>query len=249
MKQKQETPDPQYNWIPGADPAGEDEINAFFNSPEIEKLKALMCDIGKRMWQRGFVDGNGGNLSIRVGDNIVLCTPTLISKGFMKPEDMCFVDMEGRQLAGNRKSTSEILTHIGIMREQPNAKACCHAHPPVATGFAAAGVAPGRFLTPESELFVGEIGLAEFRMPGSPECDAAVSPLAVEHTAIFMRNHGVITRGKHLEMAYWRMEIVESVCNNYLVARSMKGGESIPRICGEYATMISEKGKRLSELM
>ncbi len=242
-------PDPQYNWTEGGDPTTKKEIERYFNSPEIEKLKHLICDIGRRMWQRGYVDGNGGNLSIRVGDNIVLCTPTMISKGFMKPEDICFVDMDGRQIAGNRKSTSEILTHIGIMKQQPYAKACCHAHPPTATGFAAAGVAPGRFLTPESELLVGEIGLAEFRMPGSPECAETVGRVAVHHTAVFMCNHGVITRGKHLETAYWRMEIVEAVCNNYLVAKNIKGGESIPRISGKDAESMIHKAKEISERM
>lgn len=156
-------PDPQYAWIEGADPATDKEIEAFFNSPEIEQLKVRMCEFGRRMWQRNYVDGNGGNISIRVGDDLTLSTPTLISKGFMKPEDICLVNMEGEQLAGARKRTSEILTHIGIMKRQPNAKACCHAHPPTTTSFAIAGVRPERFLTPEAEVFVGEIGIADFR--------------------------------------------------------------------------------------
>ena len=98
------TPDLQYNWTPGADPKTEKEIETFLNSPEIKRLKELICDIGGRLWQRGFVDGNGGNLTIRVGDNLILCTPTLISKGFMKPGDICLVDMDGRQLAGARNA-------------------------------------------------------------------------------------------------------------------------------------------------
>jgi L-fuculose-phosphate aldolase len=236
---EQSTPDLQFNWTPGADPKTEMEIEAFFDSPEIRRLKELMCDIGNRMWQRGFVDGNGGNLSIRVGDNLVLCTPTLISKGFMKPEDMCFVDTDGRQLAGPRKRTSEVLTHIGIMMRQPNAKACCHAHPPTATGFAIAGVAPERFLTPEAEIFLGEIGIAEFREAGSPECSELVGEMAKDHTAIFMSNHGVITWGEHIEMAYWRMENLETLCINHLVARELKGDEPIPQITGDAAEKLS----------
>ena len=140
-KQEPATSDPQYNWTPGADPKTEKEIETFFHSPEIEQLKKLMCEIGRRMWQRNYVDGNGGNLTIRVGDDVILCTPTLISKGFMQPEDICLVDMEGRQLAGTRVRTSEVLTHLGIMKRQRNAKACCHAHPPHTTSPRAARTA------------------------------------------------------------------------------------------------------------
>lgn len=246
-KSEPSVPDLQYYWEPGADPSTEKDIEEFFYSRRIEELKELLCEIGRRMWQRGFVDGNGGNLSIRVGDNLVLCTPTLISKGFMKPQDMCLVDMEGRQIAGNRKLTSEILTHLAIMKRQPNAKACCHAHPVTATGFAIACKVPDRFLTPESELFIGEIGLAEFRMPGSPECGEVVGGLAVDHTAIFMGNHGVITRGTHIEAAYWRMEIVEALCRNYLVARGLAGSDNYPHISGDCAKKMAAGYKTLSE--
>lgn len=221
------------------EPKTQKEIESFFNSPEMEQLKASMCDIGGRMWQRGFVDGNGGNLTIRVGSDLVLCTPTLISKGFMKPEDMSLVTMDGEQVAGEKKRTSEVLTHLGIMKRQPNAAACCHAHPPTATGFAIAGVAPERFLTPEAEIFLGEIGIAEFREPGSPECSEVVGALASDHTAIFMSNHGVITWGEDIERAYWRMENIETLCINQLVARELKGSEPLPRITGKAAEKLN----------
>ncbi|MGZ5568481.1 MAG: class II aldolase/adducin family protein, partial [Limisphaerales bacterium] len=87
------------------------DIEAFFNSPEIHALKLQICDVGRRLWQRAYVDGNGGNIAIRVGEDIALCTPTLVSKGFMKPEDLCLVDLDGKQLAGTKKRTSEILMH------------------------------------------------------------------------------------------------------------------------------------------
>jgi L-fuculose-phosphate aldolase len=108
--------------------------------PAIVAIKQRMVDIGKRMWAREYTDGNGGNLTIRVGDNLVLCTPTLVSKGFMTMEQMCLVDMEGKQLAGKYKRTSECMTHLAIMKRQPKCKACCHAHPPHGTAFAVAGV-------------------------------------------------------------------------------------------------------------
>src|SRR3954464_7789222 len=95
------------------------DLEAFLNCPAIRELKLQICDVGRRLWQREYVDGNGGNIAIRVADDIALCTPTLVSKGFMKPEDMCLVDLEGNQLAGVKKRTSEILMHLQIMQRQP----------------------------------------------------------------------------------------------------------------------------------
>jgi L-fuculose-phosphate aldolase len=150
-------PDFAYYWERNADPEGPAAIEAFFNSAPIEELKRRLVDMGRRMWEREYTDGNGGNLTIRVGHDLVLCTPTLISKGFMKVEDMCLVDLEGRQLAGTRRRTSEVLTHLAIMKRQPKARACCHAHPPYATAFAAARQAPPTRLIPEAEVFLGEV--------------------------------------------------------------------------------------------
>src|SRR6478672_13112785 len=104
------------------------------------KLKEQMCDIGRRIWQKGFCAGNEGNHSYRIGADRVLCTPTGISKGNLKPDDICTVDMEGKQVAGKRKRTSEILMHLAIYKARPDVKAVVHSHPPHATAFAVASV-------------------------------------------------------------------------------------------------------------
>src|SRR5205814_7281039 len=116
------------------------ELEAAFKSPAWHDLKLQICEVGRRLWQRAYVDGNGGNIAVRVGEDIALCTPTLVSKGFMKPEEMCLVDLEGNQLcSGNgKKRTSEILMHLQIMKRQPRAVATVHCHPPYSPGFAAA---------------------------------------------------------------------------------------------------------------
>ena len=106
------------------------ELEAFFNSAYCHNIKEQICDMGRRLWQRAYVDGNGGNMAVRVGEDIAICTPTLVSKGFMKPEDMCLVDFEGNQLCGVKKRTSEILMHLQMMKRQPKAVATCHCHPP-----------------------------------------------------------------------------------------------------------------------
>src|SRR5262245_10338080 len=125
-------------WLNSRSPKS--ELCALFNSPSCHDLKLQICEVGRRVWQRAYVDGNGGNIAIRVGEDIAICTPTLVSKGFMKPEGMCLVDFEGTQLCGEKKRTSEILMHLQIMQRQPRAVATVHCHPPYATGFAVAGM-------------------------------------------------------------------------------------------------------------
>jgi L-fuculose-phosphate aldolase len=232
-------PDYEFKWTPGKDPKTPAEIHAFFHSPAIVELKQRMVDIGKRMWAREYTDGNGGNLTIRVGDNLVLCTPTLVSKGFMTLEQMCLVDMEGVQLAGKYKRTSECMTHLAIMKRQPKAKACCHAHPPHGTAFAVAGVQPPTCMIPEAEVFLGQIGLSEYQTPGTPANAVAVGDAAVNHMAVLMVNHGVITWGKDIEDSYWKMENVESYCKTIWVASQLNGGKLLTITGGQAKELIA----------
>jgi L-fuculose-phosphate aldolase len=232
-------PDYEYHWTPGKDPKTPAEIEAFFHSPAITKLKERMVEIGQRMWAREYTDGNGGNLTIRVGDNLVLCTPTLVSKGFMTVEQMGLVDLEGNQLAGKFKRTSECMTHLAIMKRQPKAKACCHAHPPHGTAFAVAGVQPPTCMIPEAEVFLGQIGMAEYRTPGTPANAEVVGNAAVDHMAVLMVNHGVITWGKDIEDAYWKMENVESYCKTVWVASQLNGGNLLTITGGQAKELIA----------
>ncbi|NDV62854.1 class II aldolase/adducin family protein [Puniceicoccales bacterium CK1056] len=216
-------PDAEYNWKPGGDPKTAAELEKFFYSPEIQVLKERICHIGKRIWDKGYVDGNGGNITVRVGDNLVLCTPTLISKGFMTPDDICMVDLDGNQVAGTRPRTSEVNTHLGIMKNEPKAKSCVHAHPVYATAFAVAGVTPPSCLIPEPEVFLGEIGLASYQTPGTPENAQEVGQLAKKHQSILMQNHGVICWGKDVEDAYWKMENTDAFCQTVTVSMQIGG--------------------------
>lgn len=197
------------------------DIEAFFESAPMQELKEQMCDIGRRLWQRAYVDGNGGNIAIRVGDDLALCTPTLVSKGFMKPEDMCLVDLDGNQVAGRKKRTSEILMHLQIMKRQPRAKATVHCHPPYATGFAVAGVEPPTCMIPEYEVFAS-VAIAPYRTPGTPEMGKLVADLVDKHNTILMANHGVVS-WSHLSMedAYFKMEILEAYCRTILVSAQL----------------------------
>ncbi|MGJ8653199.1 MAG: class II aldolase/adducin family protein [Opitutaceae bacterium] len=216
-------PDAEYSWTPGGDPRTAAELEKFFYSPEIQALKERMCGIGKRIWSKGYVDGNGGNITVRVGDNLVLCTPTLISKGFMAPDDICMVDLDGNQVAGTRPRTSEVNTHLAIMKAEPKAKSCVHAHPIYGTAFAVAGVVPPPCLIPEPEVFLGVIGLASYQTPGSPENAREVGALAKKHQSILMENHGVIVWGKDVEDAYWKMENTDAFCQTVAVSMQIGG--------------------------
>jgi len=235
-------PDYTYRWTPGGDPKTSAEIQAFFTSPEIETIKQRMCDIGRRMWEKDYTDGNGGNLVVRVGENLFLTTQTLISKGFMTPETIALVDWEGRQLAGRYKRTSECMTHLAIFRNQPQAKATCHAHPPHATAFAVANVRPPTCMIPEAEVFLGQIGMAEYRTPGSPDNAEVVGKEARDHHAILMINHGVITWGEHIEDAYWKMENTDAYCRTIWIATQL--GNDLKTITpGQARELIELRGK------
>jgi L-fuculose-phosphate aldolase len=197
------------------------ELEVFFHSPYCQNLKEQICEMGRRLWQREYVDGNGGNMAVRVGEDIAICTPTLVSKGFMKPDDMCLVDFEGNQICGVKKRTSEILMHLQIMKRQPKAVATCHCHPPYSTGFAVAGVQPPTCMVPEYEVFAS-VAIAPYRTPGTPEMGKLVSDLVDKHNTILMANHGVVSWSHvNIEDAYFKMEILEAYCRTILVASQL----------------------------
>lgn len=236
-------PDYEFRWKPGSDPRTPAEIQRFFHSPAINVLKERMCDMGRRLWQRDYTDGNGGNITIRVGDNLALCTPTLICKGFMKPEDMCLVDLDANQLAGTRVRTSEAKTHFGIMKRQPAAKSCVHAHPPHATAFAIANVDIPSCLIPEAEVFLGKIGVARYQTPGTPANADEVGEVGKTHQAVLMQNHGVIVWGKDVEDAYWKMENIDSYCRTVWIAAGLGGG--LHRFTGGQAKELIDLRQKL----
>ncbi|ANQ51792.1 class II aldolase/adducin family protein [Flammeovirga sp. MY04] len=216
-----ELPKLEFEWEKGSDPVTRTEVELFYKSKAIKKLRKDICIAGRRLWERGYVDGNGGNITVRVGDNLVLCTPTLISKGLMKPKDICLIDLDGNQKAGHRPRTSEALTHLAIMRRMPAAKACVHAHPPHGTAFAIASIVPPTGVIPEADIFLGQMGLAKYETPGSPENAEVIGETAIDHQAVLMENHGVIVWGSHLEDAYWKMENVEAICQTVMVATTV----------------------------
>lgn len=191
-----------------------------FNNPEI---KQQICEIGRRVYNKGFAAANDGNISYRVGENEVLCSPTMICKGFMKPEDICMVDLEGNQLAGTKKRTSEILLHLTIMKHRPDVKAVVHCHPPHATAFAVAREAIPQCVLPEIEVFMGEVPLAPYETPGGQAFADTVLPFLKATNTIILTNHGTVSFGETLEEAYWKSEILDAYCRILILSKQLGG--------------------------
>lgn len=185
------------------------------------KLKELICEIGRRVYNKGFAAANDGNISIRVGENEVLCSPTMICKGFMTPDDICAVDMEGNQIAGKRKRTSEVLLHLAIMKNRPDVKAVVHCHPPHATAFAVAREPIPQCILPEIEVFMGEVPIAPYETPGGHPFANTVVPFLKGTNTIILTNHGTVSFGAHLEEAYWKTEILDAYCRILLLAKQL----------------------------
>jgi L-fuculose-phosphate aldolase len=158
-----------------------------------------------------------GNLSVRLEGERILVTPTCVSKGSMRAADMVVVDMEGQRVAGRRHVTSEIGMHLLIYRMRPDIQAIVHAHPPTATGFAAAGIALTQPLVCEVVMGLGCIPLARYGTPGTSELARTLEPFVPHYDAILMSNHGVVTYGDTLAHAYMKMETVEHFAQIALV--------------------------------
>ncbi len=218
-------PSAEYIWVPGGDPKTPEEIQRFFYSPEIVALKEEMVNVARKMWKRNMVDGNGGNITVRVGDNLVLCTPTLRSKGEVLVDEIALIDLDGNQKAGWRKRTSEALTHLAIMKVQPKCKSVIHGHPPYSTAFAVANIEPPTCLCSEAEIFTGPIKLVPYFTPGSHELTVAVRDTAKDNPAILLANHGVMAWGNDVEDAYWKMENMETACQTVTIAAGLNGGK------------------------
>jgi L-fuculose-phosphate aldolase len=196
---------------------------------------------GRMLHQRGFVAATDGNLSVRLGDNRILATPTCMSKGGMRASDLVVVDSAGRLVSGKRNVSSEIGMHLLIYRLRPDIKGIVHAHPPTATGFAAAGVPLNQPLVCEVVIGLGSIPLAKYGTPGTNELTDALEPLVPGFDAILMSNHGVVAYGRDLEQAYMKMETVEHFAQIALVTHQL--GHQQPLGAPELEKLVLARAK------
>jgi L-fuculose-phosphate aldolase len=214
-----------------------------FHSPEAEAIKAEIVNVGRKLWQRMYVDGNGGNISYRLTPEAVLCTPTLVSKADLRPEDLCLVDYQGNQLAGGKPRTSEILMHLEIYKAVPEAKAAVHCHPPHATAYAITGRVPPTCIIPEFEVFVGKVGLTQYETPGTQKFAETVVPFVRDHNTVLLGNHGIVCWADTVTHAEWFAEVLDTYCWTLLIASQL--GAPITTISAEKAVDLLAIKQRL----
>ena len=188
-----------------------------------KQIREQICEVGRRLWLKGWVASNDGNISMRLGDSYVLTTPTGVSKGFMSPDMLMKVDMDGNIRSGYLKPSSEIKIHLEAYRRRDDVRGVVHAHPPVSTGYAVANI-PLDFQTlPEIVICLGQVPLAKYATPSTSELSDSISELILCHNAILLANHGVVTLGADVMDAYYKMESVELFAQISLTAQKLGG--------------------------
>ncbi len=197
--------------------------------------------VGKLVFDKGWVAANDGNISIRLDDERVMCTPTGVSKGMMQVDDIIIVDYAGDKIAGRLERTSEIKMHLKIYELREDVDSVVHAHPPVATGFAAAGRALDTALLPEVVIGLGCVPLADYGLPGTDALTEPMLPLIPKYDALLLGNHGAVSYGQDAMQAYFRMETVEHFARINFVAEMLGGARALPRV--EVDKLFESRGR------
>lgn len=210
---------------------------------EMEHRRQL-ARFGRWLYRLGFVPGTAGNLSVRLNRDVILATPTGMSKFLLKASDMVLVDLEGRRMEGTRNATSEIGMHLAIYSRRPDVRAVVHAHPPIATGFASCGLGLEEPLCSEVVMALGAVPLAPYATTGTADVASSIVPFIDGHDAILLANHGAVTAGTRLQEAFMRMETVEHYAHICLVARQL--GCAKP-LSGDHLEKLAEARSRYAE--
>ena len=193
----------------------------------IFSVKKEICEVGRRIYNRGFVAANDGNISVRVDKDRIICTPTGVSKGYISEDMIATCDSEGNQISGPMPISSEIRMHLEIYKLRSDVQSVVHAHPPTATGFAVAGIELTKCILPEVIVSLGGIPLADYGTPGGPDIVEPMKELLKDYDAILMANHGVVTIGSHVMDAHFKMETVEHFAKILLVAQQLGGSNTL----------------------
>jgi L-fuculose-phosphate aldolase len=201
-------------------------------------LRADIVEVGRRMYAKGYTASNDGNISVRLGADRLLMTPKGVCKGFMTPDMMCITDLDGRKLQGDRDPSSEMLMHLEVYRQRADVQAVVHAHPPIATGFAVAGIPLDRAVLAEVLTTLGSVPLAAYATPSTQELPDAVRKFIKAHDGMLLANHGALTVGADVLAAYYKMEIIEHFAHISLIAR----------LLGRENLIAREEVERLQEL-
>ena len=172
------------------------------------EIKKEICEVGHKLWAKGFVAANDGNISVKISENEYYCTPTGVSKGDLTPDMIIKVDKDGKKLEGKLNPSSEIKMHMRVYRERPDVTAVVHAHPPVATAFTVADIDLDQYILPEAVLTIGDVPTCDYGTPSTMEIPDSLDPYLQDHDAFLLRNHGALTVGCNLQKAFFVMEEV-----------------------------------------
>lgn len=206
-----------------------------------QQLREDVVRVGRLVFDKSWVAANDGNITIRLDDKRILATPTGVCKGMMQPEDLIVCDMEGAKLCGERERTTEMAMHLTIYRMRPDVSSVLHAHPPVATGFAAAGRALNLALLPEVVIALGSIPLADYGLPGTLALTEGMLPYIPKYDAMLLANHGAVSYGEDVFQAFFRMETIEHFARITLVAELVGGAKALPRV--EVQKLFESRGR------
>ena len=190
------------------------------------EIKKEICEIGRRIYNNGFVAANDGNISVKVNDNEFYCTPTGVSKGFMTPDMIIRIDGTGKKIEGKLNPSSEIKMHLRVYRERPDVNAVVHAHPPTATAFTVAGLPMDKYILPEAVLVLGDVPTCDYGTPSTEEIPDSLMPYIQNHDAFLLKNHGALTVGNTLTKAFFVMEEVEFNAKISAIAYQLGGARS-----------------------
>jgi L-fuculose-phosphate aldolase len=224
----------------GSEPS-EVDLLRFFES--LLPVRQAIVDVGRKLWMRQYVEGNGGNISSRVGNQYVLCTPTMVCKGDLTVDDLCLIDMHGNHRFGNGRPTSEMLLHLAIYRANAAARSVVHCHPPHPTAYAITGQPPPSCVLPEQDIFVGPMAFAPYETPGTKAFADTVLPFVQTHNTILLGNHGIVCWADTVTHAEWCVEIADAYCRTLIIAAQL--GKPITQIPAEKIKELLEVKKRV----
>lgn len=174
-----------------------------------KEAKKAIIDIGRRMYMRGFVAANDGNISVRIGENEIITTPSGVSKGFIKKDMLVKTDMDGNVIKGEYKPSSELKMHLRAYKEDKSLRSVCHAHPPVCTAYSIAGIPLDKPVLAEAVITLGDVPIAPYAELGTDEVADAIAPFVHTHNGVILANHGVTTWADEPYAAYYRLESME----------------------------------------
>ncbi|WP_432403979.1 class II aldolase/adducin family protein [Wukongibacter sp. M2B1] len=206
------------------------------------QVKKDICEIGRRMYRNGFVAANDGNISVKINDNEIVTTPTGVSKGFMTPEMLCKIDLDGNIIIGNMRPSSEIKMHLRIYKENPKIKAVTHSHSPYATAFAIARTPMNKAIIPEAIVNLGSVPVAEYATPGTNEVSESIAEFVKEYNCVLLANHGAVTWGTDLMQAYFRMETLEYYAKLLFITTTLGNAKELS--CNDISNLLKIREKQ-----